>query len=46
MSIAAHPDGLPRTELATLWVDLWEEIAALEPRAAYARDLGFAAEQP
>ena len=45
-AIAAHPAGLPRTELATLWVDVWEEIAALEPRAAYARDLGFAAEQP
>ena len=45
-AVAAHPDGLPRTELAALWKDLWEEIAALEPRAAYARDLGFAAEQP
>lgn len=45
-AIAAHPAGLPRTELAALWEGLWEEIAAREPRAAYARDLGFAAEQP
>jgi len=45
-AIAGHPAGLPRTELASLWEDLWEEIAALEPRAAYAGGLGFAAEQP
>ena len=45
-AIAAQPAGLPGTELAALWNDLWEDIAAVEPRAAYARDLGFAAEQP
>jgi hypothetical protein len=43
---AAQPAGRPDTELATIWEELWEEIAALEPRAAPARDLGFALEQP
>ena len=45
-AVAAQPADLPDTELATIWGDLWEEIAALEPRAAPARDLGFALEQP
>ena len=45
-AIAAYPAGLPAAELATLWEDLWEDVAALSPGAAYARDLGFAAEQP
>ena len=45
-AVATRPADLPDTELATIWGDLWEEIAALEPRAAPARDLGFALEQP
>ena len=45
-AIAAQPAGLPDTELATIWGNLWQEIAALDPRAAPARDLGFALEEP
>ena len=45
-AVATRTADLPDTELATIWGDLWEEIAALEPRAAPARDLGFALEQP
>jgi hypothetical protein len=45
-AIAAQPAGLPDAELATIWGNLWQEIAALDPRAAPARDLGFALEEP
>jgi len=45
-AVAAQPAGPPDGELATIWETLWKEIAALEPRAAPARDLGFALEQP